>query len=130
MDKTWTLDTTGTNDTKQAVILELAQIADGEKLFTMNDNDKKQALVAAVQILDHMGSGQAHQQQEPPQQAPGLPDRGVVAHGETQDHVVDVGLSGGRDDAFGINFAEAADIVGDSAIEEFYVLRHETDVRA
>lgn len=44
-------------DGTKAVITELGEIADGEGLFTLSPEDRKQALIASVNILDKMGEG-------------------------------------------------------------------------
>ena len=43
-------------DGTKAVITELGEIADGEGLFTMSPEDRKQALITSINILDQMGS--------------------------------------------------------------------------
>jgi hypothetical protein len=58
-------------DGTKAVITELGEIADGEGLFTMSPEDRKQALITSINILDQMGSKKQPQGQAvpvPPQQ--------------------------------------------------------------
>ena len=53
-------------DGTKAVITELGEIADGEGLFTMSPEDRKQALITSINILDQMGSKKQPQGQAQP----------------------------------------------------------------
>lgn len=57
-------------DGTKAVITELGEIAEGERLFAMTKEDRKQALITSVNMLDKMGSGKQQAVPRGPQQAP------------------------------------------------------------
>ena len=57
-------------------------------------------------------------------------EQGVVALREMQDHVMHAGAPGRRDHFFGIDFAEARDVVADRSGEQFDILRQVADAGA
>ena len=61
------------------------------------------------------------------QHAAAVADAGVVALGHPQDHLVHARAPGGVDDRFGIDVAEARDVLGDGAVEQLDVLRQIAD---
>ena len=58
------------------------------------------------------------------------PDRSVIPLGQTQDHVMHAGALRRLDDLFGIDRAEARDVLAHRPLEEFDVLGQITDMRS
>ena len=56
-------------------------------------------------------------------------DYGVIALWQAQDHLVDTRETGGRHNFFRVCLLKAADVVGNSAIEQFNVLGQVADMR-
>src|SRR4051794_38684756 len=56
------------------------------------------------------------------QGAAAVADRRIVSLGQAQDHVMDAGTLGGGHDGLTVHIAEAGDVLGDRAVEQFDVL--------